>query len=203
MVEAASTLFLGKGYAGTTIEDIAALAGITKRTVYNNYIDKEALFRMILTDVFAYAGEFARGLRAEFTSGITAVKLPEALHDLGRRLALAIVRPEVVSLRRLLIGERRTFPELASEYFDRVPGQVISALALGFERLASDGLLRVSDPRRAAEQFAYLVVGEPLDRAMLTGSIVRKDHLVAFARDGVETFLARYAAAPAQRRKKR
>jgi TetR/AcrR family transcriptional repressor of mexJK operon len=195
VVEAARTLFLRQGYAGTTMEEIAALAGLTKRTVYNNYGDKDALFIQIVVDVTAFAEEFARGLREEFTAGMSAATLPAILDDLGRRLALGIVRPEVVALRRLLIGEARAFPALAREYFDRAPGQVIEALASGFERLGKAGLLRVPDPRRAASQFAYLVAGEPLDRSMLIGTTPSRQHIIAGAREGVLTFLARYGAA--------
>lgn len=196
VVDAARTLFLRQGYAGTTMEEIAALAGLTKRTLYNNYAGKEALFTQIVTQVIAYAEEFTRGLREELTVGITDTNLRAALDDLGRRLALGIVRPEVVALRRLLIGEAREFPALAAEYFDRAPGRVLETLASGFEHLGQVGVLRVADARRAAAQFAYLVAGEPLDRAVLVGTIPPREHVIACAREGVETFLARYAAMP-------
>ncbi|MGH9380608.1 MAG: TetR/AcrR family transcriptional regulator [Thermoanaerobaculia bacterium] len=196
VVDAARTLFLRLGYAGTTMEEIAALAGLTKRTVYNNYADKDALFTRIVREIIAYAEEFARGLREELAVEIDATNLAAALDDLGRRLALGIVRPEVVAVRRLLIGEAREFPALAAEYFDRAPGQVLEALTWGFERLGQAGLLRVADARRAAAQFAYLIAGEPLDRAVLVGTTPPKDDVIACAREGVETFLARYGAEP-------
>jgi TetR/AcrR family transcriptional repressor of mexJK operon len=185
-------LFLRKGYAGTTMEDIAALAGLTKRTVYNNYAGKDALFTQIMLEVIAYADAFARRLREEFTAGITAANLRATLDDLGRRLALAVVRPEVIALRRLSIAEAKAFPALATEYFDRAPGQVLAALASGFAQLGQVGALRVADPRHAAAQFAYLVLGEPLDRAVLVGTIPPRKHVIDCAREGVETFLARY-----------
>ena len=194
VLDAARTLFLRHGYAGTTMEDIAAAAGLTKRTLYNNYGDKEALFTEIVTHVLAYAEQFVRGLHEEFDVGITKTNLREKLHDLGGRLALGIVRPEVIALRRLLIGEARVFPTLGADYFDRAPGQVIDALAAGFASLARRRLLRVSDPHRAAAQFAYLVAGEPLDRAVLVGSLPTKAQVTACAQDGVATFLARYLA---------
>lgn len=194
LIDAARTLFLRQGYAGTTMEEIAALAGLTKRTVYNNFADKSALFTQIVEDVIAYAEAFAHGLRDEFTVGITAANLRATLDDLGRRLALAIVRPEVVALRRLLIGEAREFPALATAYFDRAPGQVIDALTSGFEHLGQVGLLRVADARRAAAQFAYLVAGEPLDRAILVGTTLPRELIIACAQEGVQTFLARYRA---------
>jgi TetR/AcrR family transcriptional repressor of mexJK operon len=202
VVDAARTLFMRHGYSGTTMEDIAALAGLAKRTVYNNYPDKDALFNQIVLDVIAFAEAFARGLREEFTAGITAANLHASLDDLGRRLALAVVRPEVIALRRLLISEARVLPSLAREYFDRVPGQVIDALASGFEQLGHAGL-RVPDGRRAAAQFAYLVVGEPLDRAMLVGTAPPREQVIAYARDGVETFLARYGTTQSGRGPKR
>ena len=175
------------------MEEIAAAAGLTKRTVYNNYGDKDALFRQIVADVLAYAEAFARGLHEEFSVGVTAANLRATLDDLARRLALGIVRPEVIALRRLLIGEARAFPGLGAEYFERAPGQVLDALASGFAHLGRRGLLRVGDARRAAAQFAYLVAGEPLDRAMLVGTVPSKAAVVACAREGVETFVARYA----------
>ena len=195
VVDAARALFLRQGYAGTTMEDIAAAAGLTKRTLYNNYGDKNALFTQIVADVLAYAEAFARGLHEEFAAGVTATNLRASLDDLGQRLALGIIRPEVIALRRLLIGEARSFPSLAAEYFDRAPGQVIDALASGFASLGRRRLLRVSErgAGRAAAQFAYLVAGEPLDRAMLVGTVPPKDEVIACAREGVETFVARYA----------
>ena len=194
VLDAARTLFLRHGYAGTTMEDIAAAAGLTKRTLYNNYGDKEALFTEIVGHVLVYAEEFVRALHEEFAADITKANLHDKLHDLGGRLALGIVRSEVIALRRLLIGESRVFPSLAADYFDRAPQQVIDALAAGFASLGRRRLLRVANPHRAAAQFAYLVAGEPLDRAVLVGSLPTKAQVIACAHDGVETFLARYLA---------
>ena len=205
VVEAARALFLRKGYASTTMEEIAAAAGLTKRTLYNNYPDKEALFTQIVTETMAYAGAFARGLHDEFTAEVTAKNLRVTLDDLARRLALGIMRPEVIALRRLLIGEAREFPRFGATYFERAPGQVLEALASGFKRWGQRGLLRVADKadaRFAAAHFAYLVVGEPLDRAMLVGKVPSREHVIDCAREGVETFLARYGARNAGRGKR-
>jgi TetR/AcrR family transcriptional repressor of mexJK operon len=177
------------------MDDIAALAGLSKRTLYNNYADKGELFTQIVADVVARAEEFAEGLPAAFED-LTRTDLSRALHDLGARLALGILRPEVIALRRLLIGEARSFPDLAADYFDRAPGRVMEMLASAFGQLMRAGVLRTADARRAAEQFAYLVAGASLDRAILLGAVPTGEQIVACARDGVETFLARYRAGP-------
>ncbi len=193
IVDAARVCFLRDGYSGTTMEDIAAEAGVAKRTVHYQFPEKDALFNEIVLGVIDFAERFARELREEFVDGIAPRSLRRALFDLGRRHALAIVRPEVIALRRLVIAESRTLPALAHEYYDRVPAQVIESLAIGLGHLRPAGL-RVSNRKRAAAQFAYLVAGESLDRAMLTGRVPPKAEIVACAREGVETFLARYAA---------
>lgn len=197
VVDAARTLFLRQGYTGTTMEDIAELAGLTKRTLYNNYPDKDALFKQIVAEVISSAEAFAQGLAEILAVGISADNLRTTLDDLAERLALRIVRPEVVALRRLLIGETRMFPELAAQYYERAPGAVIEALAQGFAKLHKRRLLRAKDAQCAAAQFAYLVAGEPLDRAMLVGAVPAEAKLIGCARAGVETFMARYG--PPQR----
>lgn len=193
VVEAARTLFLRDGHAGTTMAAIAAMAGITKRTLYNNYPDKDALFVGIVSEVIGYAEAYARALRRELVEAASATDARAVLREVGVRLAIAIVRPDVVALRRLLIGEARDFPDLARAYYSRAPGRVLAALAAGFRAMAATGALRVTDARIAASQFAYLVAGEALDRAVLVGTVPSRERLVAVAGEGVETFLARYA----------
>jgi TetR/AcrR family transcriptional repressor of mexJK operon len=195
VVAAARELFVRHGFSRTTMDDIAARAGVTKRTLYNNYADKEALFRQIVAGVTGFADAFTRGVRDEFDAGIPRARLRAALRDLGERLALGIVRTEVVALRRMLVDASREFPALAREYFDRAPGQVMRALTAGFGQLQRSRVLRAGDAHVAAAQFAYLVVGEHLDRAMLTGALPSPAAVKARAREGVETFLARYGTA--------
>ena len=192
-VDAARSLFLRRGYAGVTMEEIAASAGLARRTLYNTFADKRELFTRIVEDTIAQAAQFARGLSEEFFAGVTAATLRHDLGDLGGRLAFGILRPEVIVLRRLLVGEAREFPGFAADYYDRAPGQVLEALASGLARLGRAGLLRVTKPRIAAHQFAYLVAGEPLDRAILVGRLPPRARIAACAREGVRTFLARYA----------
>ena len=63
IMEAAARVFLQRGYPGTSVDDIAAEAGVSKRTVYNVFEDKEQLFRAIIGQAIEtaerYAQEFA------------------------------------------------------------------------------------------------------------------------------------------------
>jgi TetR/AcrR family transcriptional repressor of mexJK operon len=175
------------------MDDIATAAGLTKRTLYNNYPDKEMIFKHTVEEITKFAGAFARGLEDRFNVVTARDLLEPALYTLAEELALSIIRTEVVAIRRLLIGEAVTFPAMAAEYFDAAPGHVIKALTNGFARLAKKGMIRTNDPKRAAAQFAYLVAGEHIDQAMLIGTVPPKKEILACAREGVKTFLARYA----------
>src|SRR2546426_11426938 len=44
ILEAAKCLFLSGGYEGTSMDAVAAEAGVSKLTVYNHFSDKETLF---------------------------------------------------------------------------------------------------------------------------------------------------------------
>jgi TetR/AcrR family transcriptional repressor of mexJK operon len=196
VLEAATTLFLRHGYDATRMDDVAETAGVSKRTVYNNFTDKEALFREVAMAATGTAEEFAADAAAELAD---PDELPAALFALAHRLAAAATDPRVVRLRRLLIGEAHRFPDLAAEYYRLAPGRVMSSLAAALESLALRGRLQVTDPRRAAEQFAFLVLGAALDRAMFDGrdKTPDPDVVARAADDGVRTFLARYGRPPA------
>jgi TetR/AcrR family transcriptional regulator, mexJK operon transcriptional repressor len=177
------------------MDDIAATAGVSKRTVYNNFTDKEALFREVVMAATGIAEDFAADAAAALAD---PDELPTALFALARRLAVTATNPRVVRLRRLLIGEADRFPDLAAEYHRLAPGRVISTLAAALESLALRGRLPVSDPRRAAEHFAFLVLGAALDRAMFDGrhTAPDTDTLARAADDGVRTFIAAYGRPP-------
>lgn len=193
--QAARTLFLSQGYASTTMDQIAAEAGLSKRTLYNVFETKEALFSEIVSEVIAFAEKFAERMSEEL-EGLDVANAAVALRDLAVKLALGVLRPEVIALRRLLIREAEAFPAIAEDYFERAPGRVMCALSDCFEKLGQCQVLRIDRPRRVAEHFAYLVAGAPLDRAVLTGRLASEAEVKACAEDGVDTFLARYGTGP-------
>ena len=102
-------------------------------------------------------------------------------------------------LRRLVIAEAARFPELGRVFYEQGPGRTIAALAATFDRLAERGLLHVPDPLLAANQFNWLILSAPLNRAMLLGEDRAPDpaEIDRWAEDGVRAFLAAYGGPPA------
>jgi TetR/AcrR family transcriptional regulator, mexJK operon transcriptional repressor len=194
VAEAATTLFLRNGYQGTSVDDIAALARVSKRSVYNNFGDKETLFTEIVLGYTATAEHFADSLVADLPD---ATDVPTAIHDLARRHLAAVAQPQVLRLRRLIILEATRFPELAAEYHRRAPGRVLSALTAAFRELHARGELNTPDPERAAEHYSYLVLGATLDTALFDPDrpMPQPEELRHIADDGADAFLAAYRPA--------
>lgn len=188
---AAATVFLRKGYVGTSMDEIAALASVSKQTVYKHFAGKERLFTELVTATVREASdpvhEEARELRD--TGDVEA-----DLRDVARRQLAKVMQPRVLQLRRLVIGEAGRFPELGRTFYDLGPGRTIATLATVFEQLAERGLLRLDDARLAAEHFNWLVMSIPLNRAMLLGDDEppAPGELERYADAGVRVFLAAY-----------
>ena len=193
IMAAATQVFLEQGYPGTSVDDIAAAAGVSKRTVYNVFVDKEQLFRAIIGEAIATAERFSAELAATTAEATGAA---DALTTLARELAASVLGGRVVPLRRLLIGEARRFPEFAIEYYERAPGRVMAAVAVALRSFADRGLLRVDDAELAAEHFAFLAIGASLDRALFESGTdaAGADAAVERAERGAAVFLRAYAA---------
>jgi TetR/AcrR family transcriptional regulator, mexJK operon transcriptional repressor len=191
IMEAATAVFLRNGYRGASMDEIAARAAVSKQTVYKQFADKERLFTEIILATIDQVGE---PFHAEVITLGDTDDLEGELGALARRLIAAVLAPDVLRLRRLVIAEADRFPQLGRTYYQRGPGRTADALAVHFRRLAQRGLLRLEDPLTAAHQFNWLITSVPLNQVMLCGSAVRFStaDLEGFADAGVRLFLAAY-----------
>jgi TetR/AcrR family transcriptional repressor of mexJK operon len=190
--EAAARLFLEGGYAATSMDDIAAAAQVSKQTIYTHFANKGVLFGDLVLGNAGRVEEFAAVIASAMNS---ADEPATCLRNLARQYARFVVRPEVLQLRRLVIGEAGRFPDLARSYFETVVQRTYELLADLFGDLSKRGQLSVEDPMVAAYHFAWLTLGNPLDTAMFRGVEAAVDlDLDSSADAGVRVFLAAYAA---------
>ncbi len=191
ILEAATHIFLSQGYQGTTMDDIAAAAGVSKQTVYKQFGDKERLFADIVLGVTERAQAIVLTIGQLFDE---IEDVEQGLVHLAHVYAAAVVSPQVIRLRRLVIGEADRFPDLAATYFDRAPRRGIEAIAAGMDRLVERRLLRIEDTGSAAVQFAYLVLGPLIDQGLFhPDSPATDDDIEGCAGDGVRVFVAAYS----------
>ena len=190
ILDAAATVFLRKGYLGTSMDEIAALASVSKQTVYKHFADKERLFSEIVTST---VDEVAEPVHREVLDLADSGDIEADLRDLARRTLAGVMQPRVLQLRRLVIGEAGRFPELGRVFYEQGPGRTIAALAAAFERLAARGVLHLDDPVLAAQHFNWLIMSIPLNQAMFLGDDEPSAaDLDRYADTGVRAFLAAY-----------
>jgi TetR/AcrR family transcriptional repressor of mexJK operon len=182
--EAAATLFLEKGYQGTSMDDIAAAAQVSKQTIYTHFANKQELFEDLVLSNADRVEAFIAGLNV-------GDDIEEGLARLAREYVRFVFRPEVLRLRRLVIGEASRFPQVARAYYDRVPNRVTAAFAALFRKLTDEGRLHASDADVAAQHFVWLALGVPLDRGMFISAPPTED-LDRIADSSVRVFLAAY-----------
>jgi len=103
--------FLAHGYAGTSMDRVAATAGVSKPTVYNHFQDKEGLFRALVQKIARE--RFQIKFNAEILSGPPEESLPRLLASMVNTIADDDDYQDFV---RLVIGESGRFPELARTF---------------------------------------------------------------------------------------
>jgi len=191
ILEAATTVFLDKGYDGTSMDDVARLAAVSKPTIYRYFPDKKRLFAAIVITTTDQVNGLVR---------LVVETLPDDgdlerdLAELARRFLAALMKPQVLRLRRLVIANAERFPEVSRSWYEQGFGRVLATLAACFQRLADRKLLSLDDPMLSASHFVGLLLWIPLNQAMFTGrrGATSKADLERYARAAVRAFLAGY-----------
>jgi TetR/AcrR family transcriptional repressor of mexJK operon len=190
LMTAATALFLEKGYDGTSMDDVAAKAVVSKPTVYKYFSDKEHLFAEIVSATTSQIDGLVR-LVAETTASHPDTRT--ALTVLARGLITALMEPQVLRLRRLIIANAGRFPALGRSWYEQGFERVLATLAASFRSLAERGLLRADDPILAAHHFVGLLLWIPVNKAMFTGDHhTTPGELESCALEAVRAFLDGY-----------
>lgn len=166
ILSAGRALFLSNGFQGTSVDQIAASAEVSKQTVYKHFGDKQELLLAIVSD--ALESTVTPFLPRIARLGDTA-DLEAELIALGEDYLRAVLQEPVVQLRRLVVGEANRVPALARQYYEQAPARTLAAFADRFAALHDRGLLSAPEPALAAEHFAFLIVGRCIDQALFCG----------------------------------
>jgi AcrR family transcriptional regulator len=190
IARAALTLFAIDGYERTSVDAIATEAGVSKRTVYSHYDDKESLFLSVVRDTY-------EAMLARISDIVDHVpwdhELGAALTKCATDITRSIVRsPERSTLARLLITEAPHFPDVIDLLHTR---QVAPLIAAHLERLAAAGRLIVTDGKQAAEHLAALTFGQVSTRSLMGTVPLGEEETARLIKGGVQVFLRAYAPA--------
>lgn len=192
---AALKVFLEHGYANTSIDMILAEAVVSRQTLYRYFKGKEPLFLAVVADIL-------NEVLAAITDAMREADLEHSddletdLVQVGRAWMRIMLQPDVLALRRLVIGEAARLPHLAAAWDEHGPGQVHTILEPCFHALAERGLMTLDrDPRLTVAFYARTMI-IPVEIAMLDIDFTPdQDVIESYIRGGVQMFLARYGTA--------
>ncbi|MDQ7250602.1 TetR/AcrR family transcriptional regulator [Dongia sedimenti] len=191
ILDAAAELFTKNGYAGTSIEAIAARAGIGKLTLYRRFADKDAVFLAVALRM----AERSRAELREIADGDG--ELADVLGAIGRHLLGIILSPQSIAFHRILFAEAARLPELFARIVPDQPTEMPDATRRLFHRLAERGLVRREDVAFLDQQFVHAIIGKPLRKALFGASPMTAREQEEHVRKAVALFMhgmTRYSA---------
>jgi AcrR family transcriptional regulator len=150
ILEGAAQIFAEDGYEGASMSRIAAIANVSKGTLYNHFESKAQLFSAYIE------AACARNLCQVFAASDESLDVAAALARIGRRMVEMMLSDLGLTIYRVVVAEARKFPELARAFYNAGPARAIDEMARWLAARAEEGTLAVADPSFAAEQFFCL-----------------------------------------------
>jgi AcrR family transcriptional regulator len=152
LLDAAEHVFLDNGYHASTMADVALRAKMSKKTIYQIFPTKDALFAALLSDRL---------------SSLTVPPiedddddLAKSLENLLTSLGQIILSPQQIRLSRLMISEGWRAPEMARGFDQTGLGRGGGALEKWLARQVSKGRLLIKDPIKASKMLYGLALGD-------------------------------------------
>jgi len=192
-MQAARHAFGQAGYVHASIETIAHEAGVSTRTIYNHFDNKEQLFSAVLLESSTEVAQAREVLIDRHLGVVTDLELN--LTELAREW----IRPrkefaDHFAIVRRLRAESERFPDnLRIAWRTAGRDRARHALAIRFADLSRRGILNATDHQNAANHFMALIAATAIDEAYYSPTELDAE-IDAVARSGVRTFLHGYLA---------
>lgn len=186
ILAAATELFTRNGFEATSVDDIAAQAGVSKQTVYSHFGSKEGLFGVSIANKCRTSGIDADELDVEAP--------PErVLPEIARRFVGLVTSDEAISVHTVCCASRESHPELGQLFFENGPLETVRVVAAYLAVQHRAGRLRVPDPEQAAWQFLCMLMAESKIRAEFDLPPITARRQRAYEQACVDMFLRAYA----------
>jgi TetR/AcrR family transcriptional regulator, regulator of autoinduction and epiphytic fitness len=146
IVEAAQRLFLARGFGSVSMDELAEAAGVARRTLYNQFVNKEEIFREMLLRITGQLEDaFPPGIETRGNVEDVLSLIAQAILELHRQ-------PEYLGFLRMVVADSRQFPWIA-EALAAVMDPQTERFARYLAHLTAMGILDCGSPLLAAHQF--------------------------------------------------
>lgn len=152
ILQAAAEVFFDQGFSAASIDMIIDQIGGSKRTIYKEFGNKDALFTALVTEI-------ADGALAAFerAGSDKHQDLRGALAALAQHLLAIYTSKELLGVYRAIVTEARRFPQLVRSIYERGPGRAARELKDVLDAAKARGEIRNVDTAMAADQFVGMM----------------------------------------------
>ena len=186
ILQAAKTLFLEQGYAGTSMKRIADAAGVSKLTLYSHYRHKDDLFQQC---VIAKCEEYTPNA---LYAPDSRAPLRKRLYTLGMAFNQMLLSDEAIKFYRMMAAEARQTGKLGQLFFAAGPQRTLDQFDLLLAAAQHAGELQLKNRRRAAKHFFTLLHGDHHMRSIMGEALPTTRALAAHVKEVVDIFLKIY-----------
>jgi len=154
ILDAAFEEFVKHGYSATRLEDVAALAGVTKGTIYFYFDTKERVFEEMVRhktkEFLPQLADYALTLEGSHTDRLRALFMYSYAHIAENRASREVLR--------FLISEGGRFPELVDRHYD----EFVMPMMEQFKRVIDAGVAAGEFRNAPAAEFTEIVMSPSL-----------------------------------------
>jgi AcrR family transcriptional regulator len=185
IVAAARRAFLDGGYSQTSMDSIAEIAGVSVKTIYRHFENKDELFSAVMKAV-CQDNEVPSGERSVALLGLKYPWFDDAsLQGMvagSKEYLYHVLSEEQLSLYRVVTRDSHRFPELGRRYHKEVVSGRTEILVKYVDRCARINKWKVKSPRYAGNVFEALLRAGLFEEVLHGLRLLEKGEIAAHAR---------------------
>lgn len=184
ILNAAANVFYINGYSATSVDQIIAQIGGSKRTIYNEFINKEGLFKALIEK---QVKEFISTIKKkDFNKEL----IEENIYDFGVILMQNLMQIKAIGIFRIILTESNRFPELAKFFYENGPQEVSTTLKKMLENAKNEKKINNIDCEQSADNFVGMLKGNMHLKVLLgLREIPNDNEMKKYVKESVEIFL--------------
>ena len=183
LLDAARAIFVERGYAEATLDDVIARAGGSRATLYKQFGGKDGLFAAVI-------GEICARMVAPLVDAKDDRKPEDVLLAFGRSFMAALMAPDGLALYRAVIGHAQQAPDMAQPVYRSGPVAAADHLAAFLRQWKDLGLVDLHDTDLPARHFLEMVKGDLHFRALTGIDRPSEQEIDTCVRSAVALFMA-------------
>jgi TetR/AcrR family transcriptional regulator, mexJK operon transcriptional repressor len=187
ILKAALAVFLEVGFEHANLEKVAALAGVTKPTVYSHFGSKVGLLQ-------AVARRQAELAMTQFKPDLTSTgNVRRDLTAFAKSFLTGTLSHDAIRMHRFAIVEAMTHPELVAPLLGAGPLKLVETLHGFLAAETKAGRLCCKHPTLAAQHFIGLLVGMDFLPILISQIVPSQAEIKKRVASAVEVFFRAYA----------